>query len=321
MKKLKNMQQSPDIDPCIDAFLDFIKGSDRWAENTYSAYASDLKIWANFVETNQVGWEQLDKDTLSSYQYHLHYTKKLSKRSQVRLLSSLKVFYKFCYQESLTQSQTANHVIMPRYKRSLPKPIVSADMSKLLDSPVKNTNNFLVYRDTALWHLLYSSGMRISEALSLDALDIIQDISLTEKSIADTIKVTGKGNKQRIVFIGSHARVVLQHYLSVRTQHMTVLQHKESALFINKQGGRLTRRGVQYLLKKTLHQKQITKKYTPHSFRHAFATDLLNHGANLRHIQEMLGHTSISTTQNYTYVAIEKLQRVFNQAHPHARKG
>ena len=186
-----------------------------------------------------------------------------------------------------------------------------------LDEKSKTTS-YTQARDVALWETMYSSGLRISEILSLRPRDILESASDEGIQIRDSVSVMGKGGKTRVVFIGGKAQDALKKYLVFRGELQK--QAKTEALFLNARGGALTRRGANYILKKRLLRLNLPHNYSSHSLRHSFATDLLNHGADLRHIQEMLGHASISTTQHYTHVAVEKLKSVFWKAHPHARK-
>ena len=195
------------------------------------------------------------------------------------------------------------------------------EMQILLNSELcteDSKNKKLEIRDIALWELAYSGGLRISEILGLNISNILElDDDLKSQIIAKQIKIKGKGNKERMVFINTSSQKALKRYIDIRIQFTNI--PSETALFLNIRGTRLTRRGALFILKNRLNNLNLSTKYKPHSFRHSFATDLLNNGAEIRHIQEMLGHSSISTTQNYAHVAIDKLKETFMKCHPHAR--
>lgn len=182
-----------------------------------------------------------------------------------------------------------------------------------MDDGIGEDERFTTVRDKALWETIYSSGMRISEALSL-RLELF-----SPEHIPDEIKVRGKGGKDRVVYLGAASRQALAEYLPFRADVLYRVKKTTTALFINFKGTPLTRRGAYYLIKKRVEALGLDHRITPHSLRHSFATDLLNAGADIRHVQEMLGHASVSTTQNYTLVAKERLFDVYRKAHPHGR--
>ena len=253
--------------------------------------------------------------------------KNIGKVSQARATSVLKSFYRFCEMQKIIEENPFKGLRAPRYKKGLPKPIKAVELEILLEGTSderSKTSSYIETRDIALWEAMYSSGLRISEILSLEPEHIIESgIGSENFQIKDSIRVLGKGNKNRVVFIGSKAKAALKKYLILRYRLQRCQKQSQgrvNALFLNTKGGALTRRGANYILKKRLQRLELPRNYSSHSLRHSFATDLLNSGADLRHIQEMLGHSSISTTQNYTHVAIEKLQDIFWKAHPHAKK-
>ena len=286
------------------------------------AYSSDLKIWELHVNTNRLDWNLFDAKDFYDHLYTLSKVRNLHKRSQARAASVLKSFYQFCEEQKIINENPIRGLRAPKYRRTLPKPIKSVEMRSLLEDSLhekSRTTSYTQARDVALWETMYSSGLRVSEILSLRLRDILEsDPDQEDIQIKDSIPVTGKGGKTRVVFIGSKAQGALKKYLVFRVDLQK--QTKTEALFLNARGGALTRRGANYVLKKRLLGLELPHNYSSHSIRHSFATDLLNNGADLRHIQEMLGHSSISTTQHYTHVAVEKLKAVFWRSHPHAKR-
>ncbi|HRP70319.1 MAG TPA: tyrosine-type recombinase/integrase, partial [Turneriella sp.] len=227
--------------------------------------------------------------------------KVLERRSQARKLSALKTFYNFLEKRSLIAKNPTRTLKAARYKRLLPRPLRPIELERLLDDPVDDEEHFTGMRDKALWETIYSSGMRISEALSLSVTPFSFSV------IPDEITVTGKGSKDRVVYFGKCARQAITEYLPLRSAVLSRLKKQSDALFLNFKATPLTRRGAHYLIQKRARALGLATRVTPHTLRHSFATDLLNEGANIRHVQEMLGHASVSTTQNYTHVAKERL--------------
>lgn len=229
--------------------------------------------------------------------------RKISGRSQARKLSSLRTFFRLMVRDEITNTNPADLLPTPKFFRSLPGVLYPQDMDAILDD---KPSTWLEARNRALCETLYSSGMRISELLSLKENSLSGDFS--------EVKVLGKGGKERIVFIGKDARLALKEYLLIRSSHATC-----DFLFINSQGTALNDRGARHILSELRKKKQITRKLSPHKFRHTFATDLLNSGADIRSVQEMLGHSSLGTTQIYTAVTKERLREVYRHCHPHGK--
>ena len=237
----------------------------------------------------------------------------LSARSQARKLSSIKVFYKLLIKRGKLKESPAT-MKAPKFYKSLPAFIPAKEMDALTEPSTLHELNRpepLVIRDRAIIETLYSTGMRISELLSLT----VTNIKGYDGSIVSELKITGKGNKNRIVFFGESARQSITQYLAHRHQ----LNATTGSLFVNARGGPLTDRGVRDILKHYERPANMQRPLYPHRFRHSFATDLLNEGADIRQVQEMLGHKSLSTTQIYTSVSKERLRQVYRQSHPRAR--
>ncbi|HMY10595.1 MAG TPA: tyrosine recombinase [Turneriella sp.] len=297
----------------LAGFIHFLEDERGLAANTREAYQRDLSQWLEFAEREGLAPDEITGEDIYSFLGSLRSRNEpLERRSQARKLSAIKSFYRYLEKRKLAEKNPARTLRAARYKRLLPRPLRPLELESLLDFS-DGEEKFTEMRDRALWETLYSSGMRISEALSLK----MQPFSGTQ--IPDEIKVTGKGNKDRIVFIGSAARHAIAEYLPHRADTLYRTKKQADALFINFKGTALTRRGAHYLLRQRATRLGLDGRITPHSLRHSFATDLLNEGADIRHVQEMLGHASVSTTQNYTHVAKERLFEVYRRAHPHGR--
>ncbi|GAB4423896.1 MAG: tyrosine recombinase XerC [Turneriella sp.] len=297
----------------LAGFIHFLEDERGLAANTREAYQRDLTQWFDFAEREGLADEEITGEDIYSFLGSLRSRNEaLERRSQARKLSAIRSFYRYLEKRRLTEKNPARLLRAARYKRLLPRPLRPLELESLLDFS-ESEEKFTEMRDRALWETLYSSGMRISEALSLK----MQPFSGAQ--IPDEIKVTGKGNKDRIVFLGSAARHAIAEYLPHRADTLYRTKQQSEALFINFKGTALTRRGAHYLLRQRATRLGLDARITPHSLRHSFATDMLNEGADIRHVQEMLGHASVSTTQNYTHVAKERLFEVYRRAHPHGR--
>jgi site-specific recombinase XerD len=297
----------------LAGFIHFLEDERGLAANTREAYQRDLTQWFNFIDREGLAAEEITGEDIYSFLGSLrNRDEPLERRSQARKLSAIKSFFRYLEKRKLIEKNPARGLRAARYKRLLPRPLRPLELESLLDFS-QSEEKFTEMRDRALWETLYSSGMRISEALSLP----VQPFSGAQ--VPDEIKVTGKGSKDRVVFLGAAARQAIAEYLPHRADTLYRTRKQSAALFINFKGTALTRRGAHYLLRQRATRLGLDNRITPHSLRHAFATDLLNEGADIRHVQEMLGHASVSTTQNYTQVAKERLFEVYRRSHPHGR--
>lgn len=285
-----------------EQFFAFLKIEQGVSAHTLRAYQKDLTEFLDFAPNSLKKIDYLD---IRSYLASLH-ARKLKKTTISRKLAAIRSFFKFLHREGYVKKNPAKLVSTPKVPRSLPKFLTIDEIFSLLDTPEGET--FRVCRDRAMLELLYSSGIRVSELTSLD----ISDLDLRES----LIRVKGKGMKERIVPVGSKALESIQEYLPERLS----LRKKSSALFLNNRGGRLTQRSVRRIVLHYSRMIRLKGELSPHTLRHTFATHLLHEGADLRVIQELLGHASLSTTQKYTHVDITHLAEVYDKAHPLAKK-
>lgn len=285
----------------IDRFLNYLTVEKNYSSHTVLNYHIDLKELANFLNSNNYSdLKKVDYLVLRKFLSYLTQNN-LKKRSLSRKISTLKSFFKFLVRDKLINYNPASSLIYPRLDKQLPKFLTEDEVLSILNRA--STEDLTSLRDKAILELLYSSGARVSEIVSLK----INDIDL----ISGIAKVKGKGKKERLLPLGDPAINALKEYLDKRVDN-------NSALLINKHTGTLTDRGVRNIIQRYMKKAALTLKVSPHVFRHSFATHLLNRGADLRSVQELLGHESIATTQVYTHLTIDSLKKVYDQSHPRA---
>jgi len=289
-----------------EKFLEYLKVQRRYSKHTLRAYSTDLDQFISFLKKGYKTITITDiTDTHIRSLMHELYNRKLDNISVSRHLSSIKSFFKYLLIEKVVLKNYAASVPNPKVDTKLPKYLKEEEIALFLDSP--DTSTVLGARDKAILELLYATGLRVSE---LEALNVEQ-IDLDNKAIV----VKGKGKKERMVLFGSYAMEALEHYLKERT---TLASEEENALFLNFRGGRLTARSVRRVVNKYIEEANLKLKISPHALRHSFATHMLNHGADLRDIQELLGHASLSTTQRYTHVSVQDMLDNYDKFHPHS---
>jgi tyrosine recombinase XerC len=293
----------------IEQFITYLKVERNYSKHTVSSYDFDLSDFLKFLtDENGVSSsiEDVDHLTIRSYLANLQ-ERQLSRSTVVRRLSSLRSFFKYLCRRGYLETDPALALSSPKSQRKLPDFLEITEIDLLLSAP--DTNDILGLRDQAIMELLYSTGMRVSELLSLDLTDVDHG--------NDIVKVRGKGKKERIIPIGGLAMTSLNNYLERRNE----LEGDESdqAIFLSERGNRIPdSKSIGRRITKYAQAVGIKKKITPHTFRHTFATHLLNAGADLRSVQELLGHTNLVTTQIYTHVTSDRLKKVYEKTHPRA---
>lgn len=292
----------------VDDFLRHLEISRAASPHTLRAYTQDLKAFAAYLEPQQVAVEKAN---------HLHIrgflgvqSVSLAPASRARRLAGLKAFFKFLTRRKVIEVNPARRVKTPKLPQRLPRAVPVDEAFALMEAP--DAERVLGLRDMAMLEVLYGAGLRVSElcGLDLDSLD----------ARSRTVRVLGKGNKERIVPLHEGAVEAVRVWLERRGELLAKPAKKQDpeALFLNFRGGRLTTRSVERHLDKYVTQLALQRKMSPHALRHSFATHLLAGGADIRSIQELLGHASLSTTQRYTAVSFEQLQSVYDKAHPRA---
>ena len=297
--------------PIVDEFHNWLRVERGYSPRTVDSYLSDLKELLLFCQQN----DELDPmrtETLRRFIGSLH--GKNSAASVARKLSALRTFFRFLQMQGKIDKNPLQGIANPRLVRYIPSFLTVDEVFCLLDAP--GSTDKLALRDKALMEVLYATGIRVSEVVSCNISDLDFDLGM--------VKVTGKGNKERIVPFGRAAEEALQRYFPQRQTLITARAARggtpeKSALFLNNRGTRLTARSVERLIGNYGRRAGIQVTVTPHALRHSFATHLLEMGADLRTVQELLGHVSLSTTQKYTHVNMEHLTRVYDAAHPLAQ--
>ena len=292
----------------IGEFLDYLSYERNVSINTVGAYRNDLESFTTFLcndyltmARDLIDLRRVDHLTIRAYLAHLA-RRKLRRSSIARHLSALRTFFKYLMREELVEANPARGVATPKREKHLPSVLQTSDVAVLLEAP--NLSTPLGVRDRAWLELLYASGLRISELVGID----IDDLQVR----ARLVKVRGKGAKERIVPFGTKAQEAIRAYLQVRNAP------ERDSLFVNYRGERITTRSVRRLFNGYVRDASLRAGVSPHTLRHSFATHLLNAGADLRAIQELLGHASLSTTQKYTHLNDWQLIEVYKKAHPRA---
>lgn len=289
----------------IDNYLNHLSVERGLSLNTLEAYSRDLNHFAVFCQEHNYELKQADVQVLIDYLYLLR--GEGHKASTVaRKIAALRGFYSFLVAEKLLTKNPCSLLENPKQGQKLPQVLTLDEVDRLLAAPEREKP--ADYRDKAMLEVLYATGMRVSELLGLDVGDIDE---------LGFVKCLGKGNKERIIPIGSKALVAVSDYL-LHGRNQLVLNSKQAALFVNRRGGRLSRQGFWKILKSYQLKAGITRPVSPHTLRHCFATHLLQNGADLRSVQEMLGHVDISTTQIYTHLTKNYLRDIYRKAHPRA---
>jgi integrase/recombinase XerD len=286
----------------IDLFLDALWVERGLSENTLAAYGSDLKIFAKWL-TNKTLLNVEENDItlfLAS-----RYKDGVSVRSSARILSSLRRFYGYFQREKEIKEDPTALIDLPRISQSLPDTLSETDIDLLLEAPELAT--ILGYRDKVMLELLYATGLRVSELIGLK----FEQVNFRQ----GFVRVVGKGKKERLVPMGEQAIEWLEHYI-VGARVDILAGRQSDFLFVTKRGGGMTRQAFWYVVKRYAKKSGIKKVLSPHTLRHAFATHLLNHGADLRVVQLLLGHSDLSTTQIYTHIAQERLKGLHAEFHP-----
>ncbi|MFQ5738980.1 MAG: tyrosine recombinase XerC [Acidobacteriota bacterium] len=297
----------------IASFIRYIRFEKNYSPNTLKSYGRDLEEFRSYLtrgKAEEVAPDEIDHITIRDFLGHLH-RRGNQKSSMARKLATLRSFFRFLHSEGRIPANPARLVRAPRLPQRNPRFLSLKEVETVLELPDPSTRRGL--RDRAILEFLYSSGIRVGELVSLN----VEDLSLEQR----LVKVAGKGRKERIIPFGEKAKGALQRYLATRAAQLRRRRsvQQPNALFLNLRGSRLTARSVQRNINQYLSEAALVLHVHPHLFRHSFATHLLNNGADLRAIQELLGHESLSTTQRYTHLSIDELVKVYRSAHPKAR--
>lgn len=299
-----------ELERALDAYLRHITIERGLSEHTLSAYRRDLSGYLQWL-TEQGVTDSADVTPALVSRFAAERASavpQLAASSLSRLQSSVRSFHRFLVREGIEQDDPAVRLRPPKLPRKLPKALTIEQVEQLLAAP--SAEDPIGIRDRALLELLYATGARVSEAVDLDVDDVTQ---------GDVLRLRGKGNKERIVPLGSYARAAIDAYLTRVRPGLAAKGRASSRLFLGARGAPLTRQGVWLVIRAAAEKAQITSAVSPHTMRHSFATHLLQGGADVRVVQELLGHSSVATTQIYTHVSVDALRDVYLTAHPRAQ--
>jgi len=296
----------------IEIYILFLKNEKNYSNNTIVSYRNDLMQLLKYLKDDKIlkvpSVQYIDRSIMRKY---IVYLKKnnYSVRSIARKVSTIRSFFKFLLREGIIKINPTINLITPKINKKLPYFLYSQEVNKLIETPPLNT--LLGIRDRAILELLYGTGIRVGELVHLN----VHDIDLYEK----TIRIFGKGSKERILPLSNPSIHAVEEYLASRNifrKNVSINKNDLDALLLNRFGGRLSARNIRRIIIKYMKMAGLNKKISPHVLRHSFATHLLGGGADLRSVQELLGHESLSTTQIYTHITKERLKVIYNKSHP-----
>ena len=294
----------------VPGFLNYLKIERNCSALTIKSYGEDLASVLEYFRDFASGVPEVSAVSVADLRGYVAYMHECeySRSTMARRLACLRSFFRYCCREQLAETNPAKALRTPRAGRRLPHFLSTEQVALLLEAPPANTPPGL--RDRAILETLYSAGLRVAELASLNVGDWDRD--------AGILRVMGKGRKERVSPVGRYAALALTRWVEVRDPDPTAPALQQGAMFLNKRGRRLTTRSVGRLLEKYIRETGLDKLTTPHTLRHSFATHLLDGGADLRSVQELLGHKSLTTTQIYTHVSTKRLRDTYQKAHPHA---
>ena len=286
----------------IEEFKKYLLIDRHYSDNTIASYINDLNLYLEFLDKKHISYQNASEDNIKEY---LKFISNKDERTRAHEISVLRSFYKYLILENMIKNNPMENIDLPKLSKKLPSVLSVEEVDKLLDIDL---NTPFDYRNKAMLELMYGSGLRVSELINLRLEDIDLNYSV--------VRTIGKGSKERIIPFGEYARIALDKYIN---EYRSMLIKKEASeyLFLNNHGKSMTRQGFFKIIKAIAVEKGIKKEISPHTLRHSFATHLLNGGADLRSIQEMLGHANLSTTEIYTNISKEEIKNKYHETHPH----
>lgn len=291
----------------INNYIEYIDKELNYSNETILSYKNDLTEYYEYLKNNKINYKSITKLEILDYLKYLD-NYKLSNKTISRHLSSLRSFYNYLVEIKILESNVFKRVRNPKIEKKLPNYLSINEIEELLNNIEENTKENI--RDKCLFEIMYSTGMRVSEVSNLK----VSNINFSDNSI----RVMGKGNKERIVYYGSILKDILNKYMKIRNEFLK--KDNIENLFINKNGDVLSRESIAYIINKIEKKSLINHKISPHILRHSFATHLLDNGADLRSVQELLGHENLDTTEIYTHVSNERLRAVYLKYHPNRNR-
>ncbi len=295
------------IDDAINKFLEYLEKELNYSRLTIESYESDLNNYKMFLEKEGIDYLKVDKKVIMDYLIYLDNLKYTNKTIS-RFLSAIRSFYNYLVEIKLLENNVFKRIKNPKVDKKLPNFLNILEIEEILSSIKLDSKENI--RNKCLFELLYSTGIRVSEASNIK----LKDIDFNNRMI----KVLGKGNKERMVYFGECAYDLLNDYLTVRDEFL--IKGNSEYLFINKKGEKLSRSSIEYIINKIIKFSPIDHKISPHVLRHSFATHLLDNHADIRSVQEMLGHENLNTTEIYTHVSNERLRSAYLKCHPNKKR-
>ncbi len=294
------------MEALVQKFVNFLERDKRLSANTLQSYRRDIEQY--FIYLQEINLQSISNSNKTTVITYLLYLQKKGRATSTisRNLASIRSFYQYIAKNKLIDHDPTTELESPKVEKKLPQILSPEEVELLLEQP--QCVDLKGYRDKAMLELLYATGIRVSELIQLDVQDLNIDLAYIR---------CNKGSRERMIPIGSMAISALKEYMS-KSRSLLILHNDEKALFVNINGGRLTRQGFWKIIKQYKNQAQINKDITPHTLRHSFAAHLLENGADLRSIQEMLGHSDISSTQIYAQIAKNRIRDVYKKTHPRA---
>lgn len=295
------------MDEMIEKFLEYLDKELNYSTKTIEDYRYDLSIYTNYIKTNKINYLTINKSEIMQFLKMLD-DHKYTNKSISRILSGIRSFYNYLVEVKIIKENIFKRIRNPKIEKKLPNYLNIVELETILDSISEDTTEGIL--EKCLFELIYSTGIRVSETSNIR----LKDIDLKEFSI----RIIGKGNKERIVYFGESARVILEKYLSIRNE--LLIKGECDYLFINKNGNKMSRQSIEYMINKIVKNSNLKHKISPHTLRHTFATHLLDNGADIRSVQEMLGHENLNTTEIYTHVSNERLRAAYLKYHPNKNR-
>ena len=292
----------------LNDYLEYLKFQKNYSDYTIQSYKNDIEEFFQYLNRESLNFDNIEYSDLRFYLMYLKEEKEDNNSSIDRKLSALRGFYKYLANENIVKSNVFSLINGPKKEKKLPRYFEYNELEELFNVPDVTTS--LGQRDLLLLELLYATGVRVGELINIK----VKDIDLSSKNIL----ILGKGNKERIVTYGDYCEEILKRYLN--EGYILLNVNKSEYLFLNKNGGELTERGVRYILDQIIKKTSLNKNISPHMIRHSFATHLLNEGCELTTVQKLLGHESIKATQIYTHVTTDRLKEVYYNSFPRAKK-
>ena len=309
MEISNNLTKNTELTIYIEQFLDYLSVERAASSNTIESYKTDLFQFAQFILKKTQSWEKVSTDDVYGFMQESHITA-MKPASKSRKLATIRSFFSFLHKDGLIDADPSQNIKTYKIEGHHPNVLSFSKALKLISTPLAKSTTPSAFRDQAMLQITYASGLRVSELINLD----VGDVDLTSQKV----RCIGKGNKERIIPFHNQAKISIQEYLKkFRSQYKN--QRSGNALFINNRGSRLTRQSFWLIIKKYSIINGISDKMTPHTLRHSFATHLLLGGAPIRHVQELLGHANIATTQIYTHLTKEFIREEYEQAHPRSK--